>query len=145
MFVKVECEWLSFLRQNQAKIRSCDYTHLCELPADASNALNEAQVWTRSEGTGKIGDVGKLVVLPSTHIGSGRYMRQKMHDIIAISNSIGQPDVLLTMTCNPRRPEIQQSLLPGQKADNRPELCNRVFRMKHMLLMAYLKEDEPFG
>ena len=145
MFMKVECERLSFLRENQTKLRSCDYTHLCELLGDASHALNEAQVWTKKEGAANFGDIGKLVVLPSTHIGSERYMRQKMHDIIAISNSIGHPDVFLTMTCNPRWPEIQESLLPGQRAQDRPDLCNRVFRMKHKLLMVHLKEDEPFG
>ncbi len=85
------------------------------------------------------------MVLPSTHMGSDRYMRQKMHDIIAISNSIGHPDVFLTMNCNPRWPEIEDSLLPGQRATDRPDLCNRVFRIKHKLLMTNLKEDYPFG
>ena len=38
-------------------------------------------------------NVGSLVVLPSTYIGSDRYMREKMHDIIAISNTLGHPDI----------------------------------------------------
>ncbi len=84
------------------------------------------------------------MVLPSTHIGSERYMRQKMHDIIAISNSIGHPDVFLTITSNPRWPEIEESLLPGQCACDRPDLCNRVFQMKQKILMTHLKEDQPF-
>ena len=85
------------------------------------------------------------MVLPSTHIGSNKHMRQKMHDTIAISNSIGNPDVFLTMTCNPRWTEIQESSLSGQRADDRPDLCNRVFRLKHKLLMMHLKKDKPFG
>ena len=145
MFVKVECERLSFLRQNQAKLRSCDYTLLYELLADASHAINEAQAWTGMKGTEKLRDLGKLVVLSSTHIGSDMYVRQKMHHIIAISNSIGNTDVLLTMTFNPRWIEIQESLLPGQRADDRTDLCNRVFRLKYKLLMMHLKENEPFG
>ena len=72
-------------------------------------------------------------------------MRQKMHDIIAISNSLGHPDIFLTMTCNPYKPEIQNALLAGQKADDRPDLCDRVFRMKLKLLLEHLKEDEHFG
>ena len=48
------------------------------------------------------------------------------------------------MTCNPRWPEVEDSLLPGQHANDRPDLCNRVFRMKYKLLMVRLKEDEPF-
>ena len=31
-------------------------------------------------------NIGRLVVLPSSQIGSHRYMRQKMHDIIDISS-----------------------------------------------------------
>ena len=71
------------------------------------------------------------MVLSSTHVGSERYMREKMHDIIAISNSIGHPDVFLTMTYNPQWPEIEESRLPGQRANDRPDLSNRSFRMKH--------------
>ena len=93
MFAKVECEQLSFLRQNQKKLRFRDYTHLCELLADASHAMNEVQTWTKKERSAKVRDVGKLLVLPSTHIGSERFMRQKMHGIIAISNSTGHPDI----------------------------------------------------
>lgn len=145
MFVKVECERLSYLRENQSKLRSCDYTHLCELLADAAMERNEVQAWTKSDGKKSIGDIGKLVVLPSTHIGGERYMRQKMHDIIAISNSLGHPDVFLTMTCNPKWPEIESALLPSEKSTDRPDVCNRVFRMKWKLLMSYLKESKPFG
>ena len=72
-------------------------------------------------------------------------MRMKMHDIIAISNSIGHPDVFLTMTCNPYWPEITDSLFPGQRSDDRPDLCNRVFKMKLRILLQYLKNEEPFG
>ncbi len=98
MFVKVECERLSFLRQNQSVLRASNYTRLCELLADASMAKNEIHEWTKRPEGVKITDVGKLVVLPSTQIGSERYTRQKMHDITSISNSIGHPDVFITMT-----------------------------------------------
>ena len=135
---------LSFLRKNQSKLRSCDYTHLCELLTDASHAIDEAQAWTKKAGTGNLEDVGKLLILPSTHIGSERYMRRKMHDIIVLSSSIAPPDVFLTMTCNPRWTEKENSLLSGQNSSDRPDFCNRVCRMKHKLLMEHLKEDEPF-
>ena len=66
-----------------------------------------------------------------------------MNDIIAISNSIDHPDMFLPMNCNTRWPEIEAYLLPGQQASDRPDLSNRVFRMKHKLLTAQLKEDKP--
>ncbi len=100
---------------------------------DASQELNEAQAWTEGKEAREVGDLGKIVVLPSTHVGSKRYMGQKMHDIIAISNNIGHPDVFLTMTCNPRWPEIENSLFPGQRASDRLDLCERVFRIKHKI------------
>ncbi len=52
MFVKVESERLSFLQQNQSKLRATDCTHLCELLADAAMTKNEIKAWTNS-GKGK--------------------------------------------------------------------------------------------
>ena len=49
------------------------------------------------------------------------------------------------MTCNPYWPEIQNALLVEQRADDRPDLFDRVFRMKLKLLLKYLKDDRPFG
>ena len=45
-------------------------------------------------------NVESLVILPSIHTGSDRYVRQKMHDVIAISNFLGHPDIFLAVTCN---------------------------------------------
>ncbi len=72
-------------------------------------------------------------------------MRQKMHDIIAISNSLGHPDVFITMTCNPYWPEVQSALLPEQGAEDRPDLYDMVFRMKLKLLLQNLKDSRTFG
>ncbi len=70
MFVKVESERPSWLRQNQSKLRASDYTHLCELLADAATDKNEVNQWTGNEERNNSHNVGRLVVLPSTHIGS---------------------------------------------------------------------------
>ena len=71
-------------------------------------------------------------------------MRQKMHDIIAISNSPGHPDIFVTMTFHPNWPEIQNALLLDQRADDRPELCDHVFRMELKILLKHLKEEKTF-
>ena len=68
-----------------------------------------------------------------------------MHDIIAISSSVGHPDLFKAMTCNLNWPEIQSALLPGQRPENRLDLCDRVFRMKLKVLLAYLKDANHFG
>ena len=44
-----------------------------------------------------------------------------------------------------RNTEIQNALLLDQMADDGPELCDRVFRMKLKLLLKHLKEQKPFG
>ena len=130
MFVKVESERLSWLRHNQSKLRASDYTHLCELLADAATNKNEVNEWTRNKNHDHDLNVGRLVVVPSTYIGSDRYMRQRMNDIIAISNAIGHTDIFTIMTCNTYWLDVQNVQIEGQKADDRLDPCNRVFRMK---------------
>ena len=46
--------------------------------------------------------VGKIVILPSTFIGSPRYMLELYHDSMTIVRNYGKPDLFITMTCNPR-------------------------------------------
>lgn len=41
-----------------------------------------------------------------------------MHDIISISNSLGNPDDFLIMTCNPYWFEIMEAILEGTKPDD---------------------------
>ena len=62
----------------------------------------------------------------------------EMHDIVAISNSIGHLNVFITITCNPNWPEVQTASLSGQKTEDRLDLCDRMFRMNLKLLLAYL-------
>ena len=58
---------------------------------------NEANDWTGNDEQDNVLNVGRLVVLLSTKIGSDRNMRQKILDVTAISNSIGHPDILLQL------------------------------------------------
>ena len=48
---------------------------------------------------------------------------------------MGRPHLMVTVTCNGFWPEIQQNLLPGQCAMDRPDLCNRVFKIKLKAIM----------
>ncbi|CDF38639.1 unnamed protein product [Chondrus crispus] len=134
-FCKVEAERLSYLRHNQTQLRAADYTSLRDSLGDSRRAEDEADAVR----------AGRLFILPSTYIGGDRYMRQQMHDIIAISNQIGHPDIFLTMTCNPSWPEITRALLPNQTPQDRPDLCARVFRLKMKDLMSLVINEEVFG
>ena len=141
----MEAERLSFLRYNQSKLRAANHTRLLELLGDAAMSRNEAKAWTEGFTASSTGSIGRLVVRPASYIGGDRYMPLKMHDIISISNSIGHPDVFLTMTCNPNWTEILDALLPGQIPSDRPDICNLVFKMKQKILLKYLKEENPFN
>ncbi len=118
-FCTMEAERLSYLPHNQQSLRAENYTALRELLGDSGGPNDESEA-VRS---------GRLVVLPSTHIGRERYMRQKMYDIIVTSNKMRHQDIFLTMTCNANRPEIRRSLLLGQSPQDLPNLCARVFKL----------------
>ncbi|XP_026402586.1 uncharacterized protein LOC113298127 [Papaver somniferum] len=55
------------------------------------------------------------------------------------------PDIFLTMTANPRWPEIQDALLSRQYASDRPDLIACVFEMKRVALMKEIKKGNVFG
>jgi hypothetical protein len=70
------------------------------------------------------------VLLSSSHVGSRHYIIQNYHDDIAICRVYGPPDLFITFTCNPKWPEIVLAILPGEQANDRPDIIVRVFRIK---------------
>jgi hypothetical protein len=79
---------------------------------------------------GELGQIGQAMVLPATFTGSPRSMFQKCQDSMSVICHTGKEDLFITMTANPQWPEIQNALLPGQTAADRPELVARVFHQK---------------
>jgi len=76
------------------------------------------------------GRIGKMVILLFTFIGSPRNMLQNYQDSMAIISKFGKPDLFITMTCNPKWREIEENLLQGQQASDRPDICARVLNIK---------------
>jgi hypothetical protein len=72
-------------------------------------------------------------------------MGQLYQDAMAVVRHHGKPDLFITMTCNPSWPEIQNELLPGQIATDRPDLVARVFRMKLSAVLDDIRKKEIFG
>ncbi|XP_039805048.1 homeodomain-interacting protein kinase 2-like [Panicum virgatum] len=64
---------------------------------------------------------------------------------MALVRKYGKPDMFLTMTCNPNWDEIKQDLLPGQIAQDHPDLVTRVFRAKLEELKKKLMENNILG
>ncbi|KAF1862622.1 hypothetical protein Lal_00013383 [Lupinus albus] len=130
-YIMVESGRLSFIKRNQKKLRVDKYRNLSESqPTEQSQASN----------------IGKRVILPSTFVGSRRYMDQLYFDGMAICGSVGFPDLFLTMTCNPNWPEIIRLLKPmGLKPHDRPDIISRVFKMKFEELLQDLKKRHILG
>ena len=131
-FAKSEQQKLSFLEMNQAKLRTDLYQNIVDHMRDADVEQNQ---------------LGRHVILPATHIGSPRDMHSRFQDAMAIVRRYENPHLFITVTCNPMWKEIQDELLPGQKAEDRPDLVSRLFQLKlkaieeDLLKTAYLVHE----
>ena len=79
--------------------------------------------------------IGKKVVLAGSFPGSPRWYNAHFQDGMAICREYHKPDFFITMTCNPKWEEIVAELKEGQKAQDRPDLVSRVFKLKKDQLM----------
>ena len=107
------------------------HTRLFERREDAVIPRSEVKAWTEGVSDEHTGNVGRLVVLPATYLEEDGYMRMKMHESIAIFSALGHGYVFFTMTCNSNSFVITDDLLLGKRSDDRPDLCKKVFKLKH--------------
>jgi hypothetical protein len=85
-----------------------------------------------------LGQIGKRIILPSTHVGGPRYMYDTFQDAMAIVREYGSPDIFLTTTCSPNWEEILEKLPGGyQNTQDRPDIVARAW---HLKLKAELKD-----
>jgi hypothetical protein len=70
------------------------------------------------------------VFLSSAVHGSARHLRKLANEALTIVSEKDKPTLFITPTCNPKWPEIQAMLLPGQTAFDRPDICDMV-RLLH--------------
>ena len=114
---------MNWIHHHQKELRSDVYQ-------DIRNAANDDQ-------NADAAQMGKRVILPATHLGSPRHMYQLFQDSMAICRHCRKPDLFLTMTTNPKWPEITDALLKdptpeGKRQDpsDRPDIVARVFAQK---------------
>ncbi|XP_019152280.1 PREDICTED: uncharacterized protein LOC109149095, partial [Ipomoea nil] len=89
---------------------------------------------------------GRRIILPSTFTGGARYMVQNYQDAMAICRWIGYPTLFITFTCNPKWPEIVRFLEERRlKAEDRPDIICRVFKMKLNALIKEIRKENIFG
>jgi hypothetical protein len=131
LYSMIESQRLSYIRNNQSKIRS-----------DFLFGLEEAV----GRGDMDASDIGSRIVLPSSFTGGRRYMFNNCQDAMAICKKIGFPDLFLTVTCNPKWDEIQRHLAKsGNYAPYRPDISCRVFQSKLKEMMNDFKKGQFFG
>ena len=72
------------------------------------------------------------------------YNKALIEDSCAVSAQMGQGSLFITMTCNPHWPEITAALEPGQSWEDRPDVVNRVFKIKLQELLEDLRQGKLY-
>ncbi|KAL3625826.1 hypothetical protein CASFOL_030355 [Castilleja foliolosa] len=131
-YTSIEESRLLWMRSNQHELRA-------DLYKNVSDAI------VRGDTTSDA--VGKRIVLPASFTGSPRYMMQCYQDAMGICRSMGNPDLFITFTANPKWPEIRYMLdeIPGQNPEDRPDIVTRVFKIKLDMMMKDLTKGSFFG
>ncbi|KAL8049007.1 hypothetical protein ABFX02_07G104800 [Erythranthe guttata] len=133
MYIKVETSRLDYYRSEQVQK---------ELRTESFQGIVDS---LHIDGDIGPSDIGQRLVLPSSFIGGPRDMRKRYVNAMALVQKFGKPDLFITMTCNPAWKEITDLLLPGQKADDRPDLVARVFHAKLQELKDDIVKKKIFG
>ncbi|XP_058777696.1 uncharacterized protein LOC131651964 [Vicia villosa] len=131
-YAMMESERLNWLRDNQSKLRVGKYNNLTtQTDGDRRNEHQKR---------------GKRVVLPSTFVGSKRYMDQLYFDGMTISSRLEFPDLFVTFTCNANWPEIKRALSgTGLQPHDRPDIISKVFKIKFDTLMDDITKHHVVG
>jgi len=69
----------------------------------------------------------------------------RLEDAIAINNEFGNPDLFITITCNPEHPDIIKCLIESETANARPDIVARVFRLQLKQFMNEMTKNKIFG
>ncbi|XP_072060174.1 uncharacterized protein [Arachis hypogaea] len=109
-----------------------------QLRVDKYKCLHESLI----NGDVDAARLGKRIILPSTFTGEPRY---NCKDAFAICRYAGYPNYFIIMTCYPEWDEIKREVTPiGLKAEDRPDILCRVFKIKLDGLIDDLKEEKIF-
>ncbi len=128
MFCKIQQFELTWIKNNQGKIRS-----------DLYSGVVDAMQTDNLRNIGK-----KKIIVPGSVTTSPRWYHVRYQNALAVAYKLGLPSLFITFTCNDEWPEIREAL-DGKQAKNRSEVVTRVFHMKLQELLRELKKDQIFG
>ncbi|XP_022019109.1 uncharacterized protein LOC110919137 [Helianthus annuus] len=130
-YTMIESERLNYIRRQQANLRSETFENLQKY---------------KSKGKEVLTDTGKPVILPSSFTGGARFMQQNYLDAMALCKWYGYLDFFITITCNPKWPEVKRFLKDSTiKAEDRPDILCRLFKRKLDSLIKDFKDSKYFG
>ena len=136
----VENNRMNYFKSHQKELRiECYQGLLDHVKCSASNVSSNFEKKER---------LGNLFILPSTYIGSPRYMQQYYQDAMAIMRNTGKPDLFITMTCNPKWKELKEVLKnfpEGTTPNDIPNITVRLFYAKFKMLMYDIEHNNIFG
>ncbi|XP_046434513.1 uncharacterized protein LOC124186674 [Neodiprion fabricii] len=135
-YLTIESQRLLFLRNNQKQLRVECYKGMTD---HISNS--EANTSDRTR-------LGNQMILPSSFSGSMRHMQQQYQDAMAITRKVGRPDLFITMTCNPKWPEICTVLKDfptGTTVNDIPTIACRIFNMRLQQALKKIESGSVFG
>eukprot|EP00794_Sanderia_malayensis_P002727 gene2727-biopygen2251 len=143
-YTKIERNNLNWIMKNQQQLRVDSYQGLMDhLNRQAGEEMQMANALNPNQPVDI--QVGRVVILPSSFTGSQRYMYQNSQDAMTIVRKYGRPDIFLTMTANPKWPEILENILPHQSPNDRPDIVTRVFQLKLQELLHELLKNDLLG
>ena len=133
---------LNYQEQNQKALRADSY-------ANVKAVVDRRRLEVATRGDHLFRDDHSLrtgvKILSRSFVGSPRYYHMHFLDAMAICREHGRPEFFITMTCNPKWPEITAELRKGQVPEDRPEVVARVFRQKLDALLDLLNKGAIFG
>ncbi|XP_048591573.1 uncharacterized protein LOC106423477 [Brassica napus] len=130
-YTMIESHRLRYIRKNQGNLRSLNYSKF---------------VAAASDGFSSLPIEGNRIIIPSSFTGGPRYMHQMYLDAMTICKYYGFPDLFITFTCNPKWPELTRYFQKyNLRAEDRPDLCCRLFKVKLDTLMDDLTKKHLLG
>jgi hypothetical protein len=109
MWTKAELARLNWVKFNQTTIRAEKYNGLLD-----------------AAGDNDLADAGTRIILPPTITGTPRFYNECFQSAMSIVRVFGKPSFFVTFTTNPKWPEIQDALHPGEVPSDRPDITGKL-------------------
>jgi len=124
-----DVQGLTDMTVDESHLRSSNSSSNSDAPETANNNTTYT---TKSSPT----------YLGASHHGSRRHLRKKATDALTIISERGKPHLFITLTFNTKWPEVQEMLLSGQTAYDRPDIVARVFKARLEAFLSNLRKGK---